>query len=92
MNHDGKITWDQFVAAAINKVALLKEKNIDAVFDLLDKNNDGSITKEELKEQFGGEDRETDMKMWEEIMREVDKDHCGSISREEFREAMKDVM
>lgn len=92
LNHDGKVTWDEFVAAAIDKVALLKEKNIDAVFNLLDKNNDDTITMEEIKAEFGGEHRECDLKLWEEILKEVDKDQCGVITREEFREAMKDVM
>jgi Ca2+-binding EF-hand superfamily protein len=92
LNHDGRVTWDEFVAAAIDKVALLKEKNIDAVFNLLDKNSDGTITMEEISVEFGGEHRECDLELWQEILKEVDKDKCGSISREEFREAMKDVM
>jgi len=48
VNHDGRVTWDEFVAAAIDKVALLKEKNIDAVFNLLDKNSDNTISMEEI--------------------------------------------
>ena len=92
LNHDGKVTWDEFVIAAIDKVSLLKERNIDAVFNLLDKNNDERITMDEIKAQFGGDHKECDLKLWEEILNEVDKDHCGAITREEFREAMKNVL
>jgi Ca2+-binding EF-hand superfamily protein len=49
LNHDGKVTWDEFVIAAIDKVSLLKERNIDAVFNLLDRNNDEMITMDEIK-------------------------------------------
>ena len=48
MNKDGKVTWEEFVSAAIDKVALLNDKNIDAVFNLLDKDKDESITMEDI--------------------------------------------
>ena len=53
LNQDGKVTWEEFVAAAIDKVALLKDQNIDGVFNLLDKDKDERITMEDIKEQLG---------------------------------------
>lgn len=53
-NGDGIITWDEFVAAAIDKIALLNKQNIRAAFDVLDENGDGRITKEELRKRFEG--------------------------------------
>ena len=47
-NGDGEITWDEFVAASINKIALLNKHNIRAAFDVLDENGDGKISREEL--------------------------------------------
>jgi Ca2+-binding EF-hand superfamily protein len=47
-NGDGEITWDEFVAASINKIALLNKHNIRAAFNVLDENGDGKITREEL--------------------------------------------
>ncbi len=53
-NGDGIITWDEFVAAAIDKVTLLNERNVKAAFNVLDEDGNGRITKEELKKKFEG--------------------------------------
>ncbi len=52
INRDGKVTWEEFVAAAIDKIVLLNERNIEAAFNVLDKNGDGQITLEEMNEMF----------------------------------------
>jgi calcium-dependent protein kinase len=49
---DGKITWDEFVTAAIDKIVLLNDSNIRAAFDVLDADGNGSISKDELKDKF----------------------------------------
>lgn len=51
-NGDGIITWDEFVAAAIDKIALLNERNVRNAFNVLDDNGDGRITPDELKKKF----------------------------------------
>lgn len=51
-NGDGKITWDEFVAAAIDKITLLNERNVRAAFNVLDENGDGRITRDELRKRF----------------------------------------
>lgn len=53
-NGDGIITWDEFVAAAINKVTLLNERNVKAAFTCLDEDKNGRITTDELKRKFEG--------------------------------------
>lgn len=52
INRDGKVTWEEFIAAAIDKIVLLNERNIEAAFKVLDKNGDGKITIDEMKEIF----------------------------------------
>ena len=92
-NGDGIITWDEFVAAAIDKVALLNKQNIRAAFEVLDENGDGRITKEELQNKFeGGSIENPEEVMWEEIIKEACKDGCGSITWNEFKTCMNKVL
>ena len=85
-NGDGEITWDEFVAASIDKIALLNKHNIRAAFNVLDENGDGKISREELKKWFKADENtmDPDEKMWDEIMNQVDEDRCGAITWTEF--------
>ena len=97
IDNDGKISWDEFLTAACNKVALLNEKNIKAAFKILDTNGDGQITKAELKAKFGSVEKdkvnlEKEDLMWKEIMEEVDKNKDGIISWKEFKKGINNVL
>jgi len=60
---------------------------------MIDTNDDGHISKEELKNVFGGGHvSEKGELVWDQIMAQVDKDNDGLISFEEFKEAMSDVV
>ena len=85
-NGDGEITWEEFVAASIDKIALLNKDNIKAAFDVLDENGDGKITREELKSRFIADASEGDPEeqLWDDIMKQVDEDRCGAITWNEF--------
>ena len=52
-NGDGTIDYTEFLAAAFQKDLLLSSQNLRAAFELFDKDGDGSISKDELKEVFG---------------------------------------
>jgi calcium-dependent protein kinase len=54
---DGKVTWDEFVTAAIDKISLLNDGNIRAAFNVLDADGNGRITKKELKDKFASSDK-----------------------------------
>ena len=85
-NGDGEITWDEFVAASIDKIALLNKENIRAAFDVLDENGDGKISREELKKWFKADENteDPDETKWDDIMKQVDEDRCGAITWNEF--------
>jgi calcium-dependent protein kinase len=53
-NGDGKIDYNEFIAAAVEKTVLVSNANLRAVFNTIDKDGNGEISKEELKEVFGG--------------------------------------
>lgn len=51
-NQSGIIDYSEFVAATINKRKLLSQEKLEAAFRVIDKDNSGSISIEELKEMF----------------------------------------
>lgn len=59
---------------------------------MIDVDNSGMITVDELKQVFDSTGDSKDERLWEEIMSEVDKNHDNEISFEEFCEAMKDFL
>lgn len=48
VNGDGYIEYEQFRVATMNRAQLLKQENIDNIFRILDKDNDGFISAREL--------------------------------------------
>ena len=59
-NGDGVVDYDEFIAAAVNKVSLLNQKNIMSAFKLIDSDNSGFITIDELKAAFETDGHEKD--------------------------------
>ena len=93
VDKDGKVDYTEFVAAAYRKDVLLSSTNLSGAFKMLDKDEDGHISKQELINTFGsGHVAEKNSEIWDEIMNEVDKDQDGMISFEEFTNAMQGVV
>lgn len=63
-----------------------------SAFQLIDKDNSGAITIDELRDAFETDGHEKDSALWMEIMAEVDKDHDNQISQQEFFDAMTAVL
>ena len=81
---NGEIDFTEFVTAAYDKRKLLSETNLKKVFAMLDVNDDGFISKEEIMEALGGSElnlpesvqNSTD-DFWGEIMASIDSDKDG---------------
>ena len=54
LDGDGKLDYTEFIAAAFQKDLLLSSDNLMRAFRMFDINGDGTISKEELKQVFGG--------------------------------------
>ena len=85
---NGVIDYQEFLTAAVNKVAVLSQENLKAAFRVFDKDNSGMITIDELKSVFDTKNNKKDESLWVEIMAEVDKNNDNEISLEEFMDAM----
>ena len=84
-NCKGKISYEEFVIAASDKIALLsKEQNLKLAFQILDINGDGKITADELKVSFSKVEvpeflkrhssTEFNEQFWDEVIDEIDTD------------------
>jgi calcium-dependent protein kinase len=51
-NGDGVIDFTEFITAAIDKVTILNKDNLQSAFKMIDVDNSGMITVEELKLAF----------------------------------------
>ncbi len=57
-------------------------------FKLLDRDNSGRISVDEIREVFDTMGTRKDLSLWEAIMNEVDRDGDRMISFKEFKNAM----
>jgi calcium-dependent protein kinase len=62
---------------------LMTDDKLEKTFKLIDKNGDGKITIEEIKNIFGG-----DTKQWKKIIKELDKDMKDEIEFNDFKRIM----
>lgn len=103
VNKSGSVDYSEFVTATINRINMLSQAKLEAAFKLFDKNGDGYLTIDELKEFLNPEqlakkepnpeeDPQTEViseeDMWKELMQEVDVNGDGKISLKEFKDMM----
>ena len=49
-NGDGRVSYEEFIAACYSRKGLLNDENLRLAFELLDANGDGKIEKQDLAE------------------------------------------
>jgi Ca2+-binding EF-hand superfamily protein len=77
-NNDGTISRDEFFA--LERISKLPEEKRAKIFERLDKDRNGSLSKEELQEMRRGPGRHGLPKL-----EELDSDQSGGVSLEEFK-------
>lgn len=77
-NNDGAISRDEFFA--LDRISKLPEEKRAKIFERLDKDQNGSLSKEELQEMRRGPGMRGLPKL-----EELDTDHSGGVSLEEFK-------
>ena len=93
-NRSNYIEQEEFVKAAIDKKIFLSDKMLKFAFNFFDKNKNGSISVEEIKDLF--KDNTTDDKALsselKKIIEKLDEDNDGLIDFKEFSSFMKSLL
>ena len=100
LNGDGKVSYDEFIGAAVNKHALLNEENLQIAFNLIDLNRNGKIEAEELQKVFTRSSITTASltrksgtpNTWRSMISDIDKDNDGKIDFDEFKFYMEQLI
>ena len=79
---NNKIDYTEFLAATLEKKTYLKEERLYETFCMLDNDNDGKITKEELMNVLKLES--TDDKYVTDLIKSADANNDGVIDYKEF--------
>jgi len=88
-DHSGNINYTEFIAATMEKTSYLKEERLYACFKIFDKDGNGTITADELKEVLGTNDAlKHESSYWEQMIREADSNGDGVIDYNEFLNMM----
>lgn len=83
LDKSGEICYNEFVAAAMGKQKLMAKARMQAVFNKIDKNSNGKIEIDEIREAltYFTSNQSVD---WEDMIRECDLNGDGAIDLKEF--------
>lgn len=91
-NKDGKVSYNEFIAAAADKAALLHKDTLDKAFIMFDADGNGFITIDELKAVFAnGSSSSSSNVNWLDFIKAADKDGDQQISKDEFIDVMMEA-
>jgi calcium-dependent protein kinase len=89
-NNNGLIDYTEFIAAALQSQNYLNENHLKTAFAYFDKDNSGSITKDELKNCLQSDDFTLTTGDIDKLLSGVDANNDGQIDYVEFIAMMKD--
>ena len=90
-NNNGYIECEEFVRAGIDKKLLKDRKVLEFTFNFLDKDRNGEISYEELKEVFDVKNRENEKALLD-LLKSIDNDLNGQIYFEEYYNMMLKII
>ena len=88
-NQNGLIDYTEFIAACLQSYNYLKENHLRSAFSYFDKDNSGTISKEELRQCLTSEDFTLSEQQIAELLNGVDENNDGQIDYQEFIAMMK---
>ncbi|MCD9640111.1 Calcium-dependent protein kinase 32 [Datura stramonium] len=89
VDKDGFLDYGEFVAISVHLRKMANEEHLKKAFEFFDKNQNGYIEIEELREALDDEIETNSEEVINAIMQDVDTDKDGRISYDEFSTMMK---
>ncbi|KAG5583559.1 hypothetical protein H5410_054186 [Solanum commersonii] len=89
VDKDGFLDYAEFVAISVHLRKMANEEHLKKAFDFFDRNQNGYIEIEELREALDDEIETNSEEVINAIMQDVDTDKDGRISYDEFSTMMK---
>ena len=86
LDGSGEISYDEFLSAMIHSKKVFTEDNLDWACKIFDKDGNGRLSVEEIKEVFGG-----DKKTWKKVIEDVDLTKDGEVDFKEFKLMMTNI-
>jgi len=88
-DQSGSINYTEFIAATMERSVYLKEEKLWACFKMFDKDGNGKISADELREVLGTDEAFMhDISYWEQMVKEADLNGDGEIDYNEFIKMM----
>jgi len=88
-DQSGSINYTEFIAATMERNLYLKEEKLWACFKMFDKDGDGKISAQELRDVLGSEEPgKQDVTYWEQMIKDADSNGDGEIDYNEFLKMM----
>ena len=84
VNNTNEIDFSEFLLATVDYKKLLNDTKLNQIFNMIDADGSGGISRQELKEFFSMS--ESDSSFVNEMIKEVDANGDGEISYPEFKE------
>ncbi|CAD8054917.1 unnamed protein product [Paramecium primaurelia] len=81
-NESGKIDFTEFITASVLQEKQILKQSLKAAFRLFDLDGNGTISRSEIEEIFGG--IQIDNNAWQEILTSCDHNKDGQIEETEF--------
>ena len=91
LDKNGHIDYSEFINATIDKRKLLSKERLKTAFQLFDRDDNGFISAQELK-QVLDQGKKFDEKVWHMMISEVDFNGDGEISYQEFERMMEKLL
>ena len=95
-DHNGYIEYEEFIRAAIDKEYFLNEKFLRFAFNYFDRDHNGNITLEEVKNLFYQNDKNKSnqeaQNQLKKCFKDIDVNNDGELSFEEFVLMMKNII
>ena len=88
-NQNGLVDYSEFIAACLQSHNYLQETHLRSAFQYFDKDNSGSISKEELRICLQGDDFTLSEEQINQLLSGVDANNDGEVDYQEFIEMMR---